>query len=280
MRGGDGALVPLATMPGLRHEWGCARLVDVWLARDGETCVARSLISEGFIRTAGDTWRRVSDHHVSAVAPWGRHGFLLGLYDGRIAVVDGAQAVSAPRRIARVRGRFSRLVSIGDRAVGIVGTTLVGARLPVPTTPRRSVVDQWSLELSPVVTCEQVCELDADPWSDGARVAVLGDDALVIVDAGTGEVLSRTPTPQARSVRWIGRDALIVLERPDTGDAARSQLRVLDIGTGRWARPFFTAEVSRLAVRGEEIHVGYADQTIAVWDRGAVSQSVARRGAA
>jgi len=280
VRGGDGALVPLATMPGDRREWGCARLVDVWLARDGETCVARSLVCEGFIRAAGGAWRRVCDEHITAVAPWGRHGFLLGLYDGRVAVVDGAQNVSPPRRVARVQGRFNRLVSVGDRAVGLIGSTLIGARLPIAGSPGRAVVDQWSLDLGPLVTCDLVCELDPDPWSETSRVAVLGDDALLIVRADTGVVQSRTPIVDARLAKWIGPNTLIVLVRTESGDVVRSTLQVLDTATGHWARPFDTAEVARLAVRGEEIHVGYADLSIAVWDRGAVSREAERRGAA
>ena len=57
VRRDSASLVPMATMPGHRNEWDYAKLIDVWLARDGATCFARSLLCEGFIATADGQWR-------------------------------------------------------------------------------------------------------------------------------------------------------------------------------------------------------------------------------
>ncbi len=280
LRGVDGALVPLATMPGHRRDWDCARLVDVRLARDGVACMARSLVGKGFIRTSAGRWQRIIDDCITALAPWGHDGFLLGLYDGRVAIVDGACAVSTRWRIARVEGRFRALASAGDRAVGLVGSTLVSARLPAVTASRRTGAEQWSLDLEPLVTCDMVCELDADTWSTAPRLAVLGDDALLIVHGATGVVQQRLQVANARLAQWIGPDALMVLANVEAGDTVRSQLLLLDTATGQWTTAFETAEVSRIAVRDDEIHVGYANQSIAIWDREWVARAAGQRGAA
>ena len=59
----------------------------------------------------------------------------------------------------------------------------------------------------------------------------------------------------------------MVLSAHERDGEPRSLLRVLDVERGRWTEALELREVSRVAVRGDEVHVGFANQSIAVWDR-------------
>ena len=122
-----------------------------------------------------------------------------------------------------------------------------------------------------------VGELDVDRWSQAPAVALLGDDGIAIVDALTGATRSRVAVSQARQAKWIGPGLLIVLDVLESKIDTRTRIRVLDVVSQRWTEPVVTAEISRIAVRGDEIHVGYANQTIAVWDRRDVCRGIGAR---
>ena len=274
VRRDSASLVPMATMPGHRNEWDYAKLIDVWLARDGATCFARSLLCEGFIATADGQWRSVETDAVTAIAPWGTQGFLLGLHDGKVVIVDAQQHVSDRRRLAKITGRFSHLVSAGDRAVGLAGTTLFGARLCDDSAGALRVSEQWSIDLTSEMSFDTVSGLDADCWSTSPAVAVLGDDGITIIDALSGAIRSQFAFELPQQAKWIGPGWLLVLDTVDDDGDAQSRLRVLDVISGRWTEPVVTAEVARLAVRGDEIHVGYANQSVAVWERTEVCRGI------
>ena len=260
-------LQPLSTMPGHRSDWDYARLTDVWLARDGASCVARSLLCEGFVNTSDGEWRAVGAGPVTAIALWGPNGFLLGLHDGRVAILDQSQAVTLHRRLAKVHGRFSRLVARGDRAIGLIGTTLLSARVLADVDGKRPDAAGWELSLELSMTFDLVGEIDVDSWSQSPALAVLGDDVIAIFDASTGEPRARFSALQARQVKWIGPGWLMVLDTIEARSGTRTRIRVLDVVTARWTEPVVTTEVSRIAIRDDEIHVGFANQSIAVWDR-------------
>ena len=274
VRRDSAALEPVVTMPGHRSDWDYTRLTDVWLARDGAAAFARTLLCAGFVHTGDGVWRAIDTAAVTAVATYGTDGFLLGLHDGKVLVLDGTQSVGHARRLGKVSGRFLQLVAVGARAIGLVGATLVSGRLSPAHGARPSVTETWVEQLDAQLTFERVAELDVDGWSQSPAVAVLGDEGIVILDAQTGAVRSRFSVDGARHVKWIGPGWLMVLAPQDgTGDP-RTQLRVLDVVSGRWTEPVITAEVSRVAVRGDEIHVGYANQSIAVWDRTEVCRGI------
>lgn len=260
-------LQPLATMPGHRLDWDYARLTEVWLARDGATCFARTLLCEGFATTNDGEWHAVDAGTVTAIASWGADGFLLGLHDGRVVVLDGALAITLNRRLAKVHGRFSRLVVVGDRAIGLVGTTLVSARVLPDVEGRKPASEGWDTSLELSMSFDLVSDIDVDSWSQSPAVAVLGDDLIAIFDAGTGVPRARFTAHQANHVKWIGPGWLMVLDPIESRAETRTRIRVLDVVASRWTEPVVTAEVSRLAVRGDEIQVGFANQSIAVWDR-------------
>ncbi len=268
------ALEPMAAMPGHRSEWDCTRFTDVWLSRDGTTCFARSLLLQGFVATGNGQWRAIDTDPVTAVASWGAGGFLLGLHDGKIVCLDGAQVVGERRRLAKVNGRFSRLITIGERVVALVGTTLIGARVAPDADGQLRVSGQWTTELTSSMTFELVAELDVDSWAQRPVAAVLGDDGLAIVDVDTGVIRSQYACDQASLAKWIGPGWLLVLDAIVSSDEPCTRLRVLDVISGRWTEPVVIAEVSRLAVRGDEIHVGYANQSIAVWNRAEVCRGI------
>ena len=260
-------LQPLVTMPGHRSDWDCTRLIDVWLARDGVSCFARSLLSNGFVTTSDGEWRAVGTGPVSAIAAWGADGFLLGLDDGHVEVLDGVQRVTLHRRLAKLDGRFSRLVALHDRAIALVGSTLFSARIRADVDGVRQRTERWQTPLELSMSFDLVSEIDVDSWSQSPAVAVLGDDAIAIFDAVTGALRSRYAAQQARQAKWIGPGWLLVLDAIESRAETRTRIRVLDVVSARWTEPVVTAEVSRLAVRGDEIHVGFANQSIAVWDR-------------
>jgi hypothetical protein len=267
-------LQPLVTMPGHRSEWDYARLIEVWLARDGVSCLARTLLCDGFMTTGEGEWRAVDAGKVTAIAAWGPNGFLLGLHNGRVAILDGTQAVTLHRRLGKVRGRFARLVARGDRAFGLVGTTLLSARVVTDIDGQRPDAKPWELSLELSMTFDLVGEIDVDSWSQTPALAVLGDNVIAIFDATTGEPRARFSALQARQAKWIGPGWLMVLDAIESRAGTRTRIRVLDVVTARWTEPVVTTEVSRIAVRGDEIHVGFANQSIAVWDRREVCQGI------
>jgi len=267
-------LIPITTLPGHRSEWDYSRLTDVWLANDGVTCFARSLLLQGFVSGADGAWRPVKSDAITAVTPWGERGFLIGLHDGRVVPFDMAASLGARRRLASVTGRFSHLVATGRRAIGLVGTTLFGATLTNDGPGRLRVADQWTTELVGDLSFDVVSGLDVDPWSRVPVLAVLGDDGIAVVDAETGSILSHHSVELARQVRWIGPGWLLVLDAIENHGQTTTRLRVLDVVSGRWTEPVVTAEVSRVAVRGTEIYVGYANQSIAVWSRAEVCRGI------
>jgi hypothetical protein len=267
VRRDSAALEAVATMPGHRSEWDYTRLTDVWLARDGASAFARTLLCTGFVHTRGTDWRPIECEAVTAVSPF-------GLHHGKVLVLDGAQTVGTAVRLGRITGRFSRLVSLGERAIGIVGDVLVSARLRPGAGTRRAVADTWMTRLDPPVPFEYVAEIDVDAWSHAPALAVLGDTALVMLDAHTGQERARFAVPGVRHAKWIGPGWLMVVEPVGEADDASACIRVLDVVSGRWTAPVVTPEITRLAVRGDEIHVGYANQSIAVWDRAEVCRGI------
>ncbi len=274
VRRDSAALEPVATMPGHRSEWDYTRLTDVWLARDGASAFARTLLCTGFVYTGGTGWHPIECDAVTAVASFGPDGFLLGLHNGKVLVLDGAQVVGASLRLGRVTGRFSGLVSLGDRAIGLTGETLVSARVRAGAGVRPVAADAWMHRLEPPVPFEHVAEIDVDTWAHSPALAVLGDTALVILDAHSGQERARFAVACARHIRWIGPGWLMVVEPMSEADGSQSRIRVLDVVSARWTEPVMTPEITRLAVRGDEIHVGYANQSIAVWDRAEVCRGI------
>ncbi|HYW50917.1 MAG TPA: hypothetical protein VE861_09935, partial [Gemmatimonadaceae bacterium] len=246
------------------------RLTDVWLARDGATAFARTLLQTGVVTSGDGRWLPIASAPVMAVAQWGDDGFLLGFDDGRVMMLDGAQVAVPAQRIAKVSGRFLGLVTLGDRAIGLVDSTVISARLHATETDRGGVTEAWCTRLDASMTFECVAGIDVDPWSTTPVVAVLGDSAIVIVDATTGATRARFAVDAASHARWIGPGWLLVLTESAGGEGSRSELRVLDVVSGRWTAPVVTPAIARIAVRGEEIHVGYACQAVAVWDRAEV----------
>ena len=260
-------LQPLVTMPGHRNDWDCARLIDVWLARDGATCFARSLLAKGFVSTRSSDWCAVGTGSVTSIATWGSDGFLLGLHDGHVEVLDGAQQVTLHRRLAKVHGRFSRLVALGDRAIALIGSQLVSARVRPDVDGELQSPDAWETSLELSMSFDEVNEIDVDSWSGSPSLAVLGDEAIAIFDAATGAPRARFTVQQVRQMKWIGPGWLLVMDALESRAETRTRIRVLDVVSARWTEPVVTAEVSRLAVRGDEIQVGFANQSIALWDR-------------
>ncbi len=267
-------LQPVATMPGHRSDWDYSRLTDVWLSRDGALCFARSLLCDGFVTATDGQWRAVDSPPVTAIALWGTDGFLLGLHDGRAIVLDGALAVIPQRRLAKVAGRFSRLVSLGDRAIGLVGSTLISARLGRDANGKCTASAKWTHTFELTMSFDVVGELDVDRWAQSPAIALLGDDGIAIIDAATGATRARYSVHQARHAKWIGPGLLIVLDVLESKIDTRTRIRVLDVVSQRWTEPVVTTEISRIAVRGDEIHVGYANQTIAAWDRRDVCRGI------
>ena len=267
-------LEPLTTMPGHRSEWDISRLTEIWLARDGATCFARSLLLDGYVAGKDGVWRPVDAGKVTAIAPWQDHGFLLGMHDGRVAVLDGAQSIGLRRRLTKVHGRFSRLVVVGDRAIGLIGSTLVSARVRPDADGRKPAAEAWVVSLELSMSFDNTSELDVDTWASSPAVAVLGDDCIAIFDAHTGVRRARYTVNQAKHVKWIAPSLLMVLDTIESRAEARTRVRVLDVSSGRWTEPVVTACVSRVAVRGDEIHLGFANQSIAVWDRHDVCRGI------
>lgn len=274
MRKAAASLVPLGLMPGHRTDWDYARLVDVWVSANGALCFARSLLGVGFVATPGGSWVRVSNDPVTAIALWGEDGFLLGLHDGNVAWLDAEMNLRDRRRLTRVIGRFAHLVAAGDRAVGLVGSILCGARLNADAGGQLGVTEQWVTQLVSELSFDVVSGLDADCWSKAPAIAVLGDDGIAIVDARTGGIRSQFAVELARQVKWIGPGWLLVLDSIEQSGEPQTRLRVLDVVSSRWTEPVVTAEITRIAVRGDEIHVGYADQSVAVWERAEVCRGI------
>ena len=263
----DAALLePVATLPGHRADWDVSRLTDVWLSRSGTAMIARSLLCEGFVRASGDAqWTPLACDAITSVTQHGAHDFLLGLYDGHVAVFDSQQrAIVTQQRIAPVMGRFSHLISACGYAAGLIGTTVYGARLAGSRAGRAA---RWSTRLASHLTLDTVADMDVDCVSASPVLAVLGDGGLVLLDAATGALRSECMAVQGRLARWIGPGLLMVLGTHEQGGDTRTLLRVLDVERGRWTEPVELREVSRVAVRGDEVHVGFANQSIAVWDR-------------
>ncbi|MCC7051884.1 MAG: hypothetical protein IT355_01370 [Gemmatimonadaceae bacterium] len=271
VRGDAAVMEPVATMPGHRADWDVARLTDVWLSRAGTELIARSLLCEGVRRTDAGAWEPIACGAVTAIAPHGAHGFLLGLHDGRVALLNQSQAVASQHRIAHCAGRFSHLVSSGTHVMGLIGDTVVGARLPSSHGARISATARWSTPLGSRLSFEGVTDLDVDPWSVRPALAVLGDAGLVLLDAATGAVHAEFQSVQGRIARWIGPGWLLVVSTRERPHGAHSLLRVLDVNASRWTEPLeMHGEIAVLAVRDDEIHVGWANQSIAVWNRAAV----------
>lgn len=268
------ALIPISTLPGHRSEWDYSRLTDIWLAHDGVTCFARSLLLQGFAFGADGSWQAVKSDAITAVTAWGDRGFLLGLHDGRVVPFDTATRLGARRRLASVSGRFSHLVAAGQRAIGLIGTTVFGARLTDDGPGRLRVSEPWATELVGDLSFDVVSGLDVDGWSSVPVLAVLGDDGIAIVDVETGGIRSHHAVELARQIRWIGPGWLLVLDTIEHNGRTETRLRVLDVVSGRWTEPVMTAEVSRIAVRGPSIYVGYANQSIAVWSRADVCRGI------
>ena len=202
----DAALLePVAALPGHRADWDVSRLTDVWLSRSGTAMIARSLLCEGYVRGTGDArWTPLDCDAITAVAPHGQHGFLLGLHDGHVAVFDGeARAIAAQQRIAPVMGRFSHLISACGYAAGLIGTTVYGARLAGTNGGRAA---RWSTRLARHLTLDSVADMDVDCVGASPVLAVLGDDGLVLLDAATGALKSDRLAVQGRLARWIGPD--------------------------------------------------------------------------
>ncbi len=268
------AMIPVTTLPGHRSEWDYARLTEIWLANDGATCFARSLLLEGFVSGTDGTWRPATTDAITAVTPWGAHGFLLGLHDGRVIEFDVATTVGTGHQLAHVTGRFSHLVATSQRGVGLIGTTLFSATINGDGPAESHVADHWLVEFAGVLSFDVVSGLDVDIWSRVPVLAVLGDAGIVIIEATTGRIRAKHAIELARQVCWIGPGWLLVLDAIEQRGDTQTRLRVLDVVSGRWTEPVVTAEVSRIAVRGEEIYVGYANQSIAVWSRAEVCRGI------
>ena len=233
------------------------------------------LMCEGFVSTGDGHWRKLETDSVTAIAPWGEDGFLLGRFDGEIDVLDRTQTITSRHTIGRAKGRLARLVTVADRAIGIVGQRLLGARLlSTPADDGDVTTERWSLPLTRFLRIDATCALDVDTWSAEPQLAVLGDDAILVVDAKTGAIRERCATTDVRMLRWIGPGRLLAVEVDETAHAATSRMRVLDTSTGRWTPSIDAADVTRIAVRGDEIHVGYVDQSVGVWNRLAVARRV------
>ena len=268
------SLVPMATMPGHRNEWGCTRLIDVWLARDAVACFGRSLACEGFVASADGVWHAVPTAPITAMASWGTSGFLLGLHNGKVLPVTGADRTGKRVRLAKVVGHFLQLATIDDRAIGLIGATLFSARIVDTNEAEARISDAWSVDLRGNMSFDVVSGLDVDTYSSITTLAVLGDDGIGIVDARTGVMRSHFTIELPRLARFVGPGWLLVLDTFERNGETLTRHRVLDVVSGRWTEPVVTAEVSRLAVRGDEIQVGYANQSIAVWDRGEVCRGI------
>lgn len=269
----DAALLePVGTLPGHRADWDVTRLTDVWLSRAGTAMIAKSLLCEAFVRGGTGEWQAVACDAVSAATPLGDHDFLLGLHDGYVAVVDGAQGTRAEHRLADVEGRFTHLVTVRDQVAGLVGDTVVGARLAsgaaAPTCTAR-----WRVDLCGQLVFDDVADLDLDPWSASPALAVLGDGGLLLLDAATGALRAEFLAVRGRFARFIGPGWLMVISTHEQEGASQSRLSVLDVERARWTEPCALAGVvTRVAVRGDEIHVGWANQSLAVWERAAMAR--------
>ncbi len=261
------SLIPMTTLPGHRNEWGCTRLIDVWLARDAAAYFGRSLACEGFVASADGVWHAVPTAPITAMASWGTSGFLLGLHDGKVLPIEASAPVGQRIRLAKVTGHFSQLATIGDRAIGLIGATLFSARIAKRPDGQAHVSDAWSVDLRGDMSFDEVSGLDVDTWSSIPTLAVLGDDGIALLDPCTGLMRSHFTIELPRLARFVGPAWLMVLDTIERNGDTQTRHRVLDIVSGRWTEPVVTAEVSRLAVRGDEIHVGYANQSVAVWDR-------------
>jgi hypothetical protein len=158
-------------------------------------------------------------------------------------------------------------VVLGDRAIGLVGTTLLSARVLADVDGHKAEPSAWDVSLELTMSFEQVSDLDVDSWSQSPAIAVLGDESIAIHDAQTGAHRARYAVQLAKHVKWIGPGWLMVLDEIESRVEPRTRVRVLDVVSGRWTEPVVVAEVSRIAVRGDEIHIGFANQSIAVWDR-------------
>ena len=94
------------------------------------------------------------------------------------------------------------------------------------------------------------------------------------MDVSTGATRARFATSVARLARWIAAGRLLVIEAEAPVPDTRSRLRVLESNTGERAGAIDAVDITRLAVRGDEIHVGYAGQSIGVRDRNCVARRV------
>jgi hypothetical protein len=260
-------LEPLATLPGSRNEWDYTRFLDVWLARDGLSCIARTILGDGYINSVSGSWRAMDTQALTAITPFGADGFVLGLHDGEVLTVDAQQRVSEVLKLGAAEGRFAKLASVGDRIVGLVGSVLLSASIDDANNAVAATASRWSTNLDAELSFEYRGDLDVDTFSQAPCVAVLGDRGLVIVDAETGAPTAVFEAEGSHLARWIGPGLLLVVESVETGEDTRSRVRLLDVHAACWTSPVETREISRLAVRGSEIHVGYADLTVAVWDR-------------
>jgi hypothetical protein len=268
------SLIPMTTLPGHRSEWGCTRLIDVWLARDAAACFGRSLGGDGVVASSDGVWHAVPTAPITAMASWGPSGFLLGLHDGKVLPVAASQPVGNRIRLAKLTGHFSQLATIDDRAVGLIGATLFSARIIDAAAVPAGLADAWSVDLRGEMSFDEVSGLDVDSWSSIPLLAVLGDDGIALIDARTGTMRAHYTIELPRLARFIGPGWLLVLDTIERYGEIQTRHRVLDVVSGRWTEPVVTAEVSRLAVRGDEIHVGYANQSLAVWDRMEVCRGI------
>jgi hypothetical protein len=265
MRPADGVLEPITTLPGHRHEWDYARFTDVWLAQDQQSCVARTLLCTGFVNSSAGSWRALDAEAITAVSLLGDDGFLLGSHDGVVQVLNGSQTLGPEQSLGRARGRFAKLVTVADRAIGVVGSQLLSARVDWARSISGAPRAEWSLPLASMLQTARTCELDVDRWSVPTTLAVLGDDALLLIDPLRGAVRARRETVDATHAVWVGPHQLLLVSAAD--DAEVSTLQLLDTVEMRCSRGLLCPLVSRIALRGDEIHVGFAQQTVAVWPR-------------
>jgi len=277
VRPATATLQPIVILPGRRGQWECERLTDVWVSNDATRLFARSLLCEGFLASDKGDWTQVRTNAVTAVAPWAEDGFLLALHDGNVQIVGADRGVSSPINVCRVSGRMSRVATTDQRVVGLVGTTLVGARLDSPMSEANSALWRWSRELEARMSFDQVSDLDIDRWSVSPAVSILGDDLLTVVDSLTGAVRAEFAVSHGRSAKWIDAGVLLVTDDLRSRHATQSRFRLLHVPTGRWSAPRVTDEVSRIAVGVEDVQVGMCDQSLAIWSRADVLQNLRGR---
>jgi hypothetical protein len=267
LRAQDRALEPITALPGHRRDWDYARFTDVWLSRNEQACVARTILCEGFVNSSSGSWRAIEADAITAVALLGDDGFLLGLYDGVVQTLDRDLLLGSTRCIDETAsGRFAKLAAHDGYVVGVIGDRLVGAPLDAPAEEEVRGSRGWSYPFAERVSIDGVCELDVDHWPGGSGiVSLLGDNALLLTDLRNEGDPSVLPIEAATHAVFVDAGTLLVAFS-ESGSAG-SRLQLLDCRSLEWSGALRCAPVTRLAVRGEEIHVGFSSQTVAVWGR-------------